>query len=221
MRRPAIFIALAIFASPVFAQLDPERMLRAAELNDVAFISEALKRGAGVDTSDEHGNTLLMAVAAQGHIELATFLISQRAKINNRNAFGDTPLMAAAHHGKLDMARLLIASGAEVNPEGWTPMHYCAWQNHVDICSLLIDVRARLNVRSPNGTTPLMMAVRQGSTEAVRMLLAHRASTNLENQDGETALSWAIRDRRNEIIRLLKEAGAVETKAPAAKDHGA
>ncbi len=201
---------LLAFAVAAYAQLDPERLLRMAETNDVAGIQAALALGADPDTADEHGNTLLAAAAAAGYVELAQFLISHRARINNRNAFGDTSLMAASYHGQLEMVRQLIASGAEVNTQGWTALHYCAWQGHVDVCTLLIDLRARLNARSPNGTTPLMMAVRQGKTGAVRLLLAHRASTDLKNDEGATALSWAIRDNRGDMIMLLKEAGATE-----------
>ena len=122
------------------------------------------------------------------------------------------PLYAAIdnYHGRIEIARLLIASGAEINTEGWTPLHYCAWQGHLEICTLLIDLRARINVESPNGSTPLMMAVRQGKANAVRLLLAHRASTDIKNQDGATALSWAIRENRIEILGLPKEAGAKE-----------
>ena len=207
-----LFAAVLVLAltAPAYAQLDPERLMRMTEMNDVAGVRAALALGADPDTSDEHGNTLLAAAAAAGYVDMAHFLISQRARINNRNAFGDTPLMAASYHGQLEMVRQLIASGAEVNTQGWTALHYCAWQGHVEVCSLLIDLRARLNSRSPNGTTPLMMAVREGKTNAVRLLLAHRASTDLKNDEGANALSWAIRDNRGDMIMLLKEAGATE-----------
>ena len=205
----ALVSALAI-TLPAHAQLDTETLMRAVELNNIERIRNALARGADPDTSDEHGNTLLAVAAAEGHVELAKFLIAQRARVNNRNAYGDTPLMVAAYHGQLEMARQLIAAGAEVNTEGWTPLHYCAWRGHADVCTLLIDLRARLNVRSPNGSTPLMMAVREGRANTVKLLLAHRASTELKNDDDATALSWAIRDNRRDMIELLKQAGATQ-----------
>ena len=207
-----LLVALVVFLSPMRAQaqLDPERLMRLTEINDIGAIRAALERGAEPDTADQNGNTLLAAAAAAGHLELAQLLITKRARVNNRNASGDTPLMAAVYHGQLEMARQLIASGAEVNMEGWTPLHYCAWQGHAEVCSMLIDLRARLNARAPNGSTPLMMAVRQGKTSTVKLLLAYRASTDLKNDDGATALSWAIRDNRADMIRLLREAGAKE-----------
>ena len=206
-----VFLYAAAFAvTPALAQLDPERMLKAVEIGDIPFVREMLDRGADPDTADPNGNTLLAAASADGNLEMARFLIARKARINNRNAFGDSPLMVAAYHGRIEMVRFLIANGADVNPPGWTPLHYCAWQGHTDICTVLIDLRAWINVQAPNGATPLMMAVLQGKTNSVRLLLAHRASTDFKSPSGDTALSWAIRDNRREIVALLKQAGAKE-----------
>ena len=66
-------------ATSAFAQLDPERLLRAVEIGDIPFISNALDRGADPDTADQNGNTLLAAAAAEGNRFLRWFEARFRA----------------------------------------------------------------------------------------------------------------------------------------------
>lgn len=67
----------------------------------------------------------------------------------------------AATHGHLDTMRLLIEHGADVNevmPNGsfydWTPMHFAAIRDNVDVMKLLEDNGARYDLEDLMGRTP-------------------------------------------------------------------
>lgn len=197
-----------VFARTGSAQTILERVLIAAEDNDVAYVRSAIARGMPVDTVDKAGNSLLMIAARFGRLEMAKQLIDLKANVHHRNGFGDTPLMTAALGGNLEIARMLIDRGVPVNQPGWTALHYCAAAGKADMCQLLLDKDADIDARSPNGTTPLMMAVREGHFDVVKLLVWEVADVNAENAEGATALKWAIRADREDMIGLLKRAGA-------------
>ena len=115
--------------------------------------------------------------------------------------------MLAALHGHLETVRLLAAHGGELNPSGWTPLHYCAWEGHTDVCALLVELGARVNARAANGATPLMMASQQGRPDTVRWLLDHGADPGLRSDVNATALDWAVKYDKPDVARVLRSAG--------------
>ena len=59
----------------------------------------------------------------------------------------------------------------------YTPLHYAAYQGHVDICQFLIDdPMVDINRRTATGCTPLFLAAQQGMADVVRTLLHAGAS---------------------------------------------
>ena len=50
---------------------------------------------------NDHGFTVLMLAAAEGHMGLTKALIKANVDINAANHDGYTPLIAAAYHGNL------------------------------------------------------------------------------------------------------------------------
>ncbi len=118
--------------------------------------------------------------------------------------------MLASLKGRIEVVQLLQAGGAGINHPGWTPLHYCASEGHVEICRFLIEHGATVDAPSPNGTSPLMMATRQGHIEVVKLLLALSANTSLRNDSDGTALSWALKAGHITIADLLRRAGAKE-----------
>src|SRR5688500_3608210 len=148
-----ILILFSISGPSAWAQ-NVEDMLRATSNNDHAAVQRMIQRGMDPNTSDAHGNTLLIIAASEGYFDLAKLLLTERARVRARNSIGDSALMLAAIRGHLEMVRLLAAYGADLNPSGWTPLHYCASGGHTEVCRLLLELGADVNARSENGTTP-------------------------------------------------------------------
>ena len=192
-------------AQPTFANL-----LRAAQSGDLATVRDLVSRGMDPDTADPAGNTLLMMAAREGRSDVVRYLIGRKAKVDAQNGVGETPIMLASLKGRLDVVKLLQASGAGINHPGWTPLHYCASEGHVEICGFLIRHGATVDAPSPNGTSPLMMATRHGHVEVVKLLLARSANPSMRNDSDGTALSWALKAGHAAIADLLRRAGAKE-----------
>ena len=193
-----------MLSASAIAQDPVEDLLSAANAGELPKVEAALRGGMDPDTSDPQGNTLLIIAAREGHFDMAKALLDQRANVRERNAVGDSPLMLAALHGHLELVRLLASYGGEVNGTGWTGLHYCAWGGYADVCSLLVELGAKVDARAPNGATPLMMASRQGNLVTARWLLRLGAAPKLKNDSGETALDWALKYGHSDIAQLLR-----------------
>jgi len=198
---------LMSFVNPAAAQ-SLEQLLGAVRTGDEATVTRMLDRGAGVDTSDKDGNTLLILAARSGNEGMVRLLLGRKANPAQRNRYGDTALMAACLAGYLGTAKLLVAAGSPLNGPGWTPLHYAAFEGHGNVVEFLLSVGADTNAQAPNGYTPLMVAVRNGNEAAARRLLEHDADTEIEGPKGETALAIAKERGESKLVDLLQRAGA-------------
>lgn len=204
----SVFMSV-IFFTPVQAQ-SLEEGFRAALGGDLAIVKSLVERGNPADSSDPDGSTLLMLASREGHVRVVEYLIAQKAAVNRRNKFGDTALMGACIKGKLGVVKLLLDHGAEINPEGWTPLHYAAFEGRTEVLKYLIDKGAKKDAIAPNGYSALMLAVRGRHAETARAMLYADPEVNLRTETGDTALKLA-RDKGDAgLVDLLKRAGAVE-----------
>jgi uncharacterized protein len=203
-------LATALLAGPVAAQ-SLEDSLRAALDGDLTTVRNLVERGTSPDTSDADGNSLLMLAARSGHVQIVSYLVSRKAAVNGRNKYGDTALMAASLKGHVEVAKALIANGAEVNSNGWSALHYAAFEGRPALIRLLLDSGADKNAVAPNEYTPLMLAVRNGHEEAAKALLHGDPDVNYKTRSGgESALKLAMQKGNEPVVALLKRAGAVE-----------
>jgi ankyrin repeat protein len=205
-------VLCAILALPGLssAQGSYEQFLKAAGEGDAKAVAGWLDRGLEADSTDAEGNTVLMIAARAGYLETVQALVSRKADVNRRSPHGDTALMLASLKGHLPVVRFLVDAGARVRQEGWTPLHYAAFEGRAETVKYLLGKGADKDALGPNGYTALMLCARGGHTEAARMLLYVDADPSVRGPKGETALSIA-RERKNAALEeLLRRAGAVD-----------
>jgi len=136
--------------------------------------------------------------------------------VNARDHRGFTVLHKAIESGKDELVKVLIKLGADISaevtgsdPEGWTALHFAAFDNHPHIINLLASHGAELEHRDKSITqmTPLRVAVTRNNTECVRVLLALCADPFETNPQGFTLLHEASNIGSHNIVSLLVEAG--------------
>jgi len=204
--------ALALLVAPASGGAQAlQESLRAALDGDLVTVQRLIERGTSPDTTDQDGNSLLMLSSRSGHVPVVSYLLSRKAAVNARSRYGDTALLAASLKGHTEVARVLLAAGAELNPEGWSPLHYAAFEGRAEMIKFLLDKGADKNAIAPNEFTPLMLAVRNGHEDAARALLYGDPDVNYKAPStGETALTLAVKKGAAPVIELLKRAGATE-----------
>lgn len=185
-----------------------EDILFAAEQGQTDQVVDFLRRGMDVNTTDPQGSTLLMIATRTRNVELARFLLDNRANPLKRNRYGDTALMIAALQGYGEIVDMLLLRKVEPNHAGWTPMHYAAFNGHTQIIAKLLAAGGDANLRAPNGWTALMLAARNGNLEAVRILVGAGADLTVADPEVGTALEIARKGNHADIATFLEKAGA-------------
>lgn len=180
--------------------------LAKATLGDhIEVVRLLLQAGADPDGELDAECTPLMVAPSAA---IAKLLISAGAD-TNRLVDGCTPLSTAAHRNSYEVAAALLAAGAK--PDVRTEPHGCALstavaKGHLDLCRLLIEFGASVNLCPKKGWPPLMYAASSGQDAIVSMLLAAGGDVHFQDDDGDSPLTVA--KDHPAIFERLKQAGA-------------
>ena len=176
----------------------------------------------------KHGAPLNAALA-EGHLNIAQFLLDHGAVGDTTGSMEQTGLFVASSRGHANVVRSLIDRGADVNAEckdrkgdsaqvvQWTPLHTAIYEDHPDIALLLLESGADPEARSSQNQTPLCMASFCGHADVVRSLIDRGADLNamswhwMETTAVEgwwTPLHAAIDKGRPDVALLLLEHGS-------------
>jgi ankyrin repeat protein len=75
--------------------------------------------------------------------------------------------------------------------DGMTPLHIASRYNNYDVCKLIIDCGAHLNINDNYNNTPLCIASNNCNNNICKLLIDNGADINIECEDGYTALQWS------------------------------
>ena len=92
----------------------------------------------------------------------------------------------------------------------------------IEVCELLIERKADLNLVGRSEKTPLMLAAEFGSIDMLRLLLKHGANSDLTHElTAETALMIVIKNVESRTICRLDYDSVIEDIVKNFLDHGA
>ncbi|CAD7703204.1 unnamed protein product [Ostreobium quekettii] len=121
-------------------------------------------------------------------------------------------LHVAAQEGNCGVGSVLISPlGNDVDAKdmnAWTPLHWAAYNGHVDMVALLMKHEADKDAKNRGGHTPLHLASSTGRKGVVQLLLEEGADRDAKTQFEETALHWAAHNGHKHVVAQLIDMGA-------------
>lgn len=123
------------------------------------------------------------------------------------------PLPTAVSKGDIDEARDLIIRGINPNTAdkkagGITPLFIAVEDGNIEMVEMLLQFRAKINVRDSNKQTPIMKLDDDATPELVELLVRYGAKLNAVDKQGNTALILAAGAADADVIKALLTAGA-------------
>ncbi|XP_048577160.1 ankyrin repeat domain-containing protein 27 [Nematostella vectensis] len=133
--------------------------------------------------------------------------LARAVHANCTNADGITPLHVAAVRGYEDITSLLLRHGANPSHRDTrrqqTALHLACQYNHANVVELLLNHKAKINVKDCHGNTPLHFCCINGHVGPAIVLLQCKANVDVVNDRGNTPLHEAARWNFVELVRLL------------------
>lgn len=114
----------------------------------------------------------------------------------------------SAKFGNIKGVRALLAAGAHpdtAGDEGMTALHWAAWMDDRELCSLLLGLGADTEIREDGGRTALIIAAWAGAESCFGMLIAAGAALGARGLDGRDAADVARTDSIRGIIEARRE----------------
>ncbi|XP_075545338.1 no mechanoreceptor potential C [Dermacentor variabilis] len=183
-------------------------LLYACDAGHPRAASLLIQNGARVDTFDETGKAALHLAAEKGHEELADILLSAKAFVNVRSQRGLTPLHLAAEKGYATLVRKLVTEHGAIldalSLNKKTPLHLAAAEGRLDVCKILLELKADTNALDDQGQTPMMLAIENDHSEVVKLFLRVKPDlAMMSNAKGFTCAHIAAMKGSTAVIKEL------------------
>ncbi|KAI0907154.1 WD40 repeat-like protein [Ustulina deusta] len=124
-------------------------------------------------------------------------------------------LMVAASRGDLDTVRALLDAGNSVRGSkrrsGESPLYMAAISGHFEVCKVLLERGAEVNLANDLGRTPLHAAVESGNRDIVHLLLSQgECLPDKADTLNRSPFCVACASGRLDMVKLLLETGKIQ-----------
>ncbi|KAM6420896.1 ankyrin repeat domain-containing protein 26 isoform 3-T3 [Pluvialis apricaria] len=191
-------------------QKDLGKLHRAAASGDLAQVRQGLKKY-GIDGRDKAERTPLHLACANGHVDVVTYLVENKCKLNLFDNDNRSPLMKAVQCQQEKCVAILLEHGADPNladADGNTALHLAVISPNTSIAGLLLERNANIDAQNKEGYTPLILAVSEHHEEMVEFLLKKGADVHARDQCERTPLMTAASGGELNLIKVLLRYGA-------------
>ncbi|XP_045069176.1 histone-lysine N-methyltransferase EHMT1-like isoform X2 [Coregonus clupeaformis] len=146
---------------------------------------------------------------------LESILLALDTEKPKKLRFHPKQLFISAKQGELQKVLLMLVDGIDPNfkmesQSRRTPLHVAAEAGHQEICHLLVQSGANLDIYDEDQRTPLMEACENNHLETVRYLLSAGAIASHKDVEGFTCLHLAAKIGHYNIVEHLLSTGLID-----------
>ena len=162
-------------------------LLIASKLGYDKVVEFLVESNADINVQDNLGWTSLMRAVNANHPKVVRLLLQHsRSQVESSgHSTGETALWLATSHGFLSIVKMLINHGANVNTQDKlkrTPLMVAAFAFYYDICVVLLDNGADLEMQDIDNKTALDWAKKTESNNSTIIKLLEDKMSNLYDE---------------------------------------
>ncbi|CAF1099861.1 unnamed protein product [Rotaria sordida] len=176
------------YASQLCGNNDPIKIL--------TILKKLIDNNADVNCLDEQKRTPFIWAASANAIDALRILYKAGANPLHADKDSLTALHCAATCGHLSCIRMLIELyGCSLESEdinGCTPLFYAITFEHLNVCRVLLHLKANPNHKDHRGRTPSHCAALKGNINCLKCLIEHNADIWIKNKRGDYPIHEAI-----------------------------
>ncbi|KAJ8339456.1 hypothetical protein SKAU_G00362420 [Synaphobranchus kaupii] len=146
---------------------------------------------------------------------LESILLALDAEKPKKLRFHPKQLYISAKQGELQKVLMMLVDGIDPNfkmesQSKRTPLHVSAEGGHQEVCHMLVQAGANLDMCDEDQRTPLMEACENNHLETVRYLLRAGAIASHRDGEGSTCLHLAAKIGHYDIVQHLLSSGSID-----------
>ncbi|KAM7210111.1 Ankyrin repeat-containing domain protein [Rhypophila decipiens] len=178
----------------------------AAALRHYAPIASRNELEARLEKIEKPIDILLERAARRNELEIFAAILDTGLHISDL-AFQEI-LVRAALDNQATLVGRLVKRGNVPSIAMSEAVQYATFDDHVEICNLLLDAGADKDYQDSHDNTSLQLAASNNSLAVLRLFLILHAKLDLKGPEGRTALMEAVLEKHYAAANLLIDAGA-------------
>uniref|UniRef100_A0A7S1XWC5 Tyrosine specific protein phosphatases domain-containing protein n=1 Tax=Phaeomonas parva TaxID=124430 RepID=A0A7S1XWC5_9STRA len=143
----------------------------AAARGNIPVMKRLIQEGTAFEARNRNMETPLLVAIATDHMGVMNFLLNRRAKLSVMDKQGRSPIFLAVVSRNVRILLRLLDMGADVHARekqwGWTPLHFAANRNDLEIVEILLEHRASIYCRSAGRLLSPVDVADRGGCKAV------------------------------------------------------
>ncbi|XP_059202722.1 protein TANC1-like [Centropristis striata] len=196
------------------------------------IVSLLCKKGAKVGHADKSSQCALVHAGLKGHAEIINILLGQdwpaeiptdpqqhhtNETVSGKTQAAQQAATAAASMGHTQVVKslldlkdeqLAVQMDAHDSLWGETVLSAAAGRGRMEVCVLLVERGAELEIANRRGMAPLLSTSKHGHTQIVELLLKQNADISVTEKQGRTPLMLAASEGHGATVELLLSKGA-------------
>ena len=128
-------------------------------------------------------------------------------------------ILNAAKEGDVALQKILKNSANNIDvkdSDGWTALHYAAYDGHLQAAQLLISSNANVHEKTNSEKTPVHLAAKYGNNSVLKLLLDNSSSNSVSavDDDKNTPLHLACAgDGDIDTVRILLQKSGINVRS--------
>ncbi len=175
-----------------------------------SIVEILIKNNADIYIQSDNGSTAMSSAEEHGFDDIAMLL--QNTSNQNPNTYVLAEILMDALKAENHKKALEIVKNVNsvnyIDNNKASLLFIAAAKGYFEVCKILINKGAKLNLQAENGGTALMLASQQAHLEIVKLLIKKGAKLDVQGINGWTALMEASYQKNTNIVKILIVNGA-------------